>query len=342
MRTGDLVRPMMPARYALLVSEAVEAHGVSQDRLLEAARLPPDFLGDPNQRMSVVHLARLVQSAIELSGEPGLGYEIGLGSSLTSHGIMGFGMMTSSSVRDAIELGLEFLQLRVPLLSADLRVEGEVASVSVVETVPLGDLRQTLLDVFLVKVARIGSSLVDRGLDADEVELWFDGARPPYHERFADRLPPMRFEMGSNEVRFDATALDWRLDSADPVNARLVEEQCRREWEQLGLGGDVVGQVRAALQRASDGYPTLAEVADRLHTSSRTLKRRLQEQGTSFHALLDAARRAEAIRLLTSTSLSVEQIGRQLGYADASSFRRAFHGWTDANPSDVRERHRTP
>lgn len=335
--------PTVPARYALLVLEAVDALGADHRQVLDAVGLDPRSVQDPDVRLPADTLAALAATAVELTGEPGLGYEIGLSSSLTSHGLMGFGMMTSATLRDAIQLGIEFLQLRVPVLSAQLRVEGSVAAVSVVETVPLGDLRELLFDTFLVKLARLGTSLSDGTIAVDDVELWFDYPEPEHHRRLAHRLPPMRFEMGSNEVRFAASMLDRRPRTADPINARLVEAQCRRELEQLGLSGDVVAQVRAALTDAQHGYPTLDQVAAGLHLSARTLRRRLRAHGTSYHQLLDAARRADAVRLLDSTTLSIEQIARRLGYAEASSFRRAFSAWNQQSPSEFRRtRRRTP
>ena len=340
MKTDDLAKPTVPVGYAMMLLEAVEAHGIAPRRLLDAAGVEPHLLEDPAERVSVIEIAALMDRAIELTGEPGLGYELALSSSVMSHGIMGFGMMVCESLREAIKLGTEFLHLRVPVLTAELREVDGVAAVSVVETVELGDLREVMFDLFLVKLARIGRTLTDHRLGLDQVELWFDYPEPPYHARFRDRLPPMAFDMGANELRFDARLLDRRPDTADARHARQVEEQCRREVEQLGIPDDVVGQVRAVLLAAEDGYPTLVEVADLLHTSTRTLKRRLHAHGTTFHQLLDATRRAEAIRLLTGTVLSVEQVARRLGYADSSSFRRAFQAWTDSTPSTFREDHR--
>lgn len=336
MRTEDLVRPTVPVTYARLVLEAAEAHGVPGARVLREAGIAPPLPDDPNERLSVLDIANLMDRTIDLTGAPQLGYEMALGSSLMSHGIMGFGMMTASSLREAIELGVEFLHLRVPVLSAELRVDGDVASVAVAETVPLGDLRQVLLDLFLVKLVRIGESLTEHRLRPDEVEIWFDYPEPAYHAAFRDLLPPMSFSMGANELRFPAALLDERPDTADPVNVKLVEDQCRRELARVGLADDLVAQVRAVLHSRGDGYPTLAEAADLLHTSTRTLKRRLRDHGTSFHELLDAARQAEAIRLLATTTTSVEQVAHHLGYADARSFRRAFQTWTGRAPSAFR------
>lgn len=337
MRPEDLTMPIVPAAYALVLAEVAEARGVPRDVLFEAAGAPPGLSADPAARISALTIASIFQEAVRLTGEPALGFEVGLSSSITSHGIMGFGMMTCSSLREAIEMGTRLLALRVPFLSADLRIDDAVAVVSVSQTVPLGDFLRPLLEVFLVKIARIGSTLADDRSAFDHLELWFEHPAPDYYEPMRDRLPKIRFEMGSNEVRFDAALLDRRPETADPINAKLIEDQCRRELEQLGLSGDVVTQVRASLVPGEDGYPSLGDVAERLNTSSRTLKRHLHDQGTSYQALLDGARRAEGMRLLATTALSVEQIARRLGYADASSFRRAFGGWTDSTPSEFRD-----
>lgn len=341
MRTDDRALQTVPATYVRLVLDAVEAHGVEGAAVLRAAGVAPEVVDDPDQRIPVLDIGTLLEEAIELTGEPGLGYEIALSSSLMSHGIIGFGMMTSPTLRDAIGMGVEFLHLRLPVLSAELRVEGDDAVVSVVETVPLGTLRRPLFDLFLVKLARIGQTLTDHRLRLDDVEIRFDDPEPEYHARFRHRLPPMSFDRGADELRFPAALLDRRPDTADPVQAGRVEEQCRREVARLALPVDVVAEVRAALRRTEDGYPTLPEVAWALHTSTRTLKRRLHDHGTSFHELLDADRRAEATRLLTTTTQSVEQVARRLGYADARSFRRAFHAWTGTTPGAFRDRRRT-
>jgi AraC-like DNA-binding protein len=151
----------------------------------------------------------------------------------------------------------------------------------------------------------------------------------------------MSFGMGANALRFPAALLDHRPDTADPTNVKFVEDQCRRELAHVGLPTDLVAQVRAELRVTDDGYATLTEVAEALHLSTRTLKRRLRDHGTSFNELLDGARRAEAIRLLTTTSLPIEQVTRRLGYSDPRSFRRAFQGWTGSSPGRFRDGHRT-
>jgi AraC-like DNA-binding protein len=96
--------------------------------------------------------------------------------------------------------------------------------------------------------------------------------------------------------------------------------------------------VRAVLASADDGYPDLDAVALRLSMSSRTLKRRLGEQGFGFRKLLDEVRLRDSVRLLRDTSLSVEQVALRVGYTAPGNFIRAFRGWTGTTPSAFRNR----
>jgi AraC-like DNA-binding protein len=335
MKQEDFSKPFVPVVYGVLILEVAQAHGVDRDALLAAAGVPAPVLEDPNGRLSRLQAGGMLYQALKLSGEPALGYEIGLHSSLTSHGLMGYGLISSSTLRQAIDLAVKFLQLRLPMFSMKLLTDGAQAVIEITEAVPLpADTRQCLFDLFLVGMARVAPALT--GYRMPDIELWFDCPEPEYYARYKARLPAMRFGMGANQLRFRTTYLDLRPDTANPVTAKMVEEQCRRELEQLGFAGDLVGQVRAVLRNTPDGYPDLEKVAGLLHMSSRTLKRKLKERGTSFHRLLEEARRAEGIRLLRTTALTVEQIAEQLGYSDPSNFCRAFRKWTAATPNVFR------
>ncbi|RNL81390.1 AraC family transcriptional regulator [Nocardioides marmorisolisilvae] len=336
MRLDDFTRPAVPVGYGQLILDVAATHGVEPAALLAASDVPPELMQDPNGRISAMQSGLLLLNAMEMSAEPALGYEIGLHSSLTSHGLMGYGLISSPTVRDAIGLSERYMPARLPMLTMTLAVDGPVAAIEVVDNAPLGPVRQCTIDLYLVGVARIAPILTDRVRRSEELELWFDYPEPEYYARFADRLPSARFEMGVNQVRFPAADLDLTPETANHVTVAMIEDQCRRELEQLGLGGDLVTQVLAALRESPGGVPDLDTIAERLRMSSRTFKRRLQEHGTSFRQLVESARKAEAVRLLSATSLSVAQVADNLGYADASSFSRAFQKWTSTTPGAFR------
>jgi AraC-like DNA-binding protein len=100
---------------------------------------------------------------------------------------------------------------------------------------------------------------------------------------------------------------------------------------------DLVQRVRAELALGAEGYPDLAQVSARLHTSSRSLKRHLARQGSGFQILLDQARHRDALRLLGNPDLEIRQIAAVLGYEDAPSFSRAFRRWAGQTPNQARK-----
>jgi AraC-like DNA-binding protein len=72
--------------------------------------------------------------------------------------------------------------------------------------------------------------------------------------------------------------------------------------------------------------------------SERTLQRRITEEGTTFRALVQDARRAAGRRLLADRSIAIDRVAGLLGYRNTSAFYRAFRGWEGITPEACRVR----
>ena len=77
----------------------------------------------------------------------------------------------------------------------------------------------------------------------------------------------------------------------------------------------------------------LADMAQALHLSERTLKRRLQDEGVSYRVLLAEVRGRQANRLLEDETLSLTEIAERMGFSDLSSFSQAYKRWFGVAPS---------
>ncbi len=96
----------------------------------------------------------------------------------------------------------------------------------------------------------------------------------------------------------------------------------------------IADDVRTILRHHMDGHrPSVEKVAEKLHMSSRTLQRRLEERGTTYQKLLDEVRRETARRLLSGTDLHAGEVAFLLGFDETNSFTRAFFAWEGATPS---------
>jgi AraC-like DNA-binding protein len=79
-------------------------------------------------------------------------------------------------------------------------------------------------------------------------------------------------------------------------------------------------------------------VARRLKMSTRTLKRKLRQEGTSYRNIVDDLRTQLAIEYLRDTKLAMDDVASCLGFRDVASFRDAFRRWTKETPSAFRRR----
>lgn len=339
MKAADLHKLWVPSVYAALILDLSEQQGVMRQQLLAGLGIADSVWSAVDGRLSLLQTGALLHRSMQLTRNPAMGYDIGLASNLTTHGFVGYGLLSHATLREALDFGEKFIALRLPNLSLRIFVEGQEAVIEVTETVPLGSVRQCMFDLFLVGIARIAQQLSEQ-IDSRQpkLQLWFDYPRPSYHARYRTRLPPMRFDKPANQLRFPAAMLERRLRTANPVTAGLVDQQCERESALIGLSpsDDTAEKLRALLRAGNDGYPTLEQAASRLNLSSRTLKRRLQQQQLSFRALLDEARLRDGRALLQSTSLSIEVIAQRLGYSEPANFTRAFRKWTGHAPSALR------
>ena len=98
---------------------------------------------------------------------------------------------------------------------------------------------------------------------------------------------------------------------------------------------DFIGTLKLALRSyLRDGAPSLELAADIANLSTRTLQRRLADEGLSYRDLLDEVRDETAIDLLQDTDNTITDIANLLGYSDPSHFARAFRRMAGVSPRE--------
>jgi AraC-like DNA-binding protein len=324
----------LPGVYALDVVDLAGRWGVKPEAMLDGLGLSRDALRDPAARVPIEVAAELVARAQRLTGEPALAVYMGMQMRLSSHGFLGFAAMTAGTLREAIALAVRFSATRTTAIGLATYVEGDSAALVIEEHAELGGIREFTILSLVVGLWQIGQALTGQVLPG-VAEVRFPA--PPYvatvpylaHDR-------IRFGQPANRLVFPAALLDLPFKSADPVAMQLARAQCERELAALVDAG-FPGRVRAAVT-VEHGVRSLIEVARQLHVSTRTLKRRLAEQGMTFTAIADDVRRQRALLLLENRDLSIAEIATRLGYTEVPNFTRAFRRWTGKTPAAYRDR----
>ena len=331
------LRNSVPSSHLRLMVEMAADRGVPASKLVAGTPVTEAMINEPDLRVPAREAVRLVFNTITQAKVPGFGLEFGLRMRPTIHGPVGLAALSCGTLHEALQLVVRFVHLREQDVSLAFYVEGAHIVLQATDNHDLGPARQIFHECLMVGFFRMTGFLL--GEEKPDCELWFDWPEPRYYKEYRDRLPAVRFNAPGVQLRFPARYWDRKLIMSDAGAVKKAVAECEREMALLGRAPqDLVGRVRAELQPGTDGYPDLEMVSARLFMSSRTVKRKLEQQRTSFQVLLDGARHRDAVRMLANPDLDIQHIAVALGYTDPPSFTRAFRRWTGRAPSEARHK----
>ncbi|SNR36452.1 transcriptional regulator, AraC family [Haloechinothrix alba] len=326
-----------PAASALLLTKLGAESGVATRTCLRGSGVTAEQLEDPSTELTAAQELTITRNLLDALGHPeGLGLRAGARYHLTTHGIWGFALISSPTLRSAIDVGLRFLDLTYSYCRIEVR-EGERGLLLVLAApdVPV-DLRRFAVERDVAAIRTLQSDLLAEPVALHGVRFAFP---PPSGsvDRYAE-LCGVRPEFGcaENVVEIDPVLLDAPLPQADEHSAALMRQQCRELLERRQQRAGLAGQVREHVLARMSSPPGRAEMAAALHISERTLHRRLAEEGTSYRDVLNDARAELAEDLLSTAGLPVAEVARRLGYVEVTSFSQAFRRWKGVGPRTFR------
>jgi len=324
----------LPGSHVLHSLDLYMRWGVAEKDLLRGTGLRREDLFDPDASIPIPTVISLAEHARVLTREPALGMYLGFQMAVSAHGFLGFAVMSAATLGEALELAVRYAPTRTTALRLHLDVAGRTAALTVDECTDFGGARDVILLTLLVGIWQIGNALLGREVTDSTVHVTF--AEPAYYARFRHIAPRVRFGQPANSLVFDASLLHAPLVSADHASLRLAREQCERL---LGsMSSPFIDRARGLVLRSGGGVRSLDELAASVRMSSRTLRRRLAQEGGSYSTVLDEERHARALILMRSPDLSIKDVAQRLGYADVPNFTRAFKRWTGQTPGAFRDK----
>lgn len=327
----DVPRSTASSRHVL---DAAAAHGLDPAVCLAGTGLTVDRLDDPAAEVQAAQELAIIRNTIARLGDiPGLGAETGARYNLADTGILGYAIMASPTLRDAIEVARRYIPLSAVFLTVSTELtDTELAFVFDDASIPL-DVRQFLLERDLAAALRIASAVLGRRQPAVTARLELRGVKLPSHLLYDGDVS---FAVENNAVRnavvFPAGIAMQPMPAADGQTAAICIRQCEELLDRRRKRRGVSATVRSRLIRDPSRIPTMGAVATELSTTERTLHRRLAAEKTSYRALLDEVRATLAAELLIA-GFTVEETAHRLGYSETAAFTRAHIRWSGHAPS---------
>jgi AraC-like DNA-binding protein len=322
----------VPGTQLQKIVEAFRARGIDVHPTLPGFGIPSEIRGDT--AVDLRSALDWLEHALATHPHRGLGLVCAGLSNILDTGLVGYVVLSSATVREAIAERMRFTALLRPYFGVHVQ-EGRdgLVELALVERDPpfLGPLSR----IFCMERelgAWAGSWKWLVGSRFESVDCAYEDPLVPelYREFFGC---PVRFGQARSRVLVRAEQLDLPMRHPHHEAHGICVEQCEALLAKMCSGGGVAANVKRLLLQRPTRLADLREAALGLGLSERTLERRLAEEDTSFSAVQLEVRMTMAGDYLRSTTLEIAAIGRLLGYRDDSSFSRAFRRHFGRTPS---------
>jgi AraC-like DNA-binding protein len=321
--------------YAQAVLAAAQRNGHDPLPLLEETSISPGALAAPHMRLTPEQLATLMQRAWRIEDDEFLGMAAGR----CRHGI--FTLMAKQAVHCPNLRGIyrhltRFYDLVTDAISLRFDSAGDTASLSMTLRDPARDPDHMLVDFLLLLWHRFPAWLIGQRIPLTGVELAFP--RPAHAAEYRLLFPcETRFDSTINRFTFPAEYLSLPVVQT-PQTLRKHLARAPLDWfKRQNYYPTYTRRVLDALT-PDNAYQNLQieAVAEQLNITSRTLRRKLTDENTSFLEIKNIARRDTAIHLLSQRQLPIATIAERLGFTETASFSRAFKAWTGTTPQSFK------
>lgn len=316
-----------------IVHRLLERHGLEADAMFLSAGLDPEKLNDPQARYPLDRSRELWRQVNEQIRDPCWGLTAGDLWRPTDFHALGYAYLASGTLESALKRMERYFRIVIQGWSVQSSIRDDDFCMTHLIPTDMADLPANQ-DARLSISLRMCREVYGQEFRFREVRLAHPWQACGYEDFFGC---PVRYDA-------DYTGFTIPLDVARrPLPAKnrdlaRANDRILQDLERRLLDGSMLGRVKnAILDSLPDGKPSAQGIARKLAVSPRTLQRKLQEEGTTFQAVLDGVRKELAEDYLRSGEYDLQTITYLTGFANPPAFSRAYKKWTGRSPSEERE-----
>lgn len=307
---------------------------------MRAEGIVPSELARPDTRLPHRRVMELLEAWVTATNDPSIGMRAGLGVEPGELETMEYAARSCATFREGILCSARYMHLLNEAAEVTLVESGNIAlwRFRVTDGVPQPRAANDFVLACAAKFSR-RYALVSE----PPHEVHFMHSAPADLSAYGKFRSQLRFGMPHNGFVFDRSYLDRPMVRANAGLREGFETYARELSDRLSPRGSVRASVRdrardVVVDQLRRGEMCMESVASTLAMSVPTLRRRLEDEGTTFSELVDDIRRELAEQLLRDPRRTVSEIAFMLGFSHAPAFHKAFRRWTGSTPSEHRAR----
>ncbi len=319
-------------------------YGMAPAVLLAEAGVAADALERPDALLPLIDVFRIFVHVLVRSNDHALGLVLGAGVQPRSYPVLGYVILGSATLGEAIDRLLRFERIVGELGRTTLNDEGDGhLSLRWECPVPMPAARY-LQDAAIAGWVALGRAIQDAQYAPLRACFAFPEPSSDERRRYESFFGcTVAFNAPWSGVVLQRDWLALPLRSADPLLGDMMEQRARALLADFSAGQNLGNEVRSAIyRRLTSGEPSIDVVAADLGLTTRSLQIRLRKSSINFTELVDDLRRSLAALWAADARLTLMDVALLLGFAEQSSFIRAFKRWYGMTPGEYRKEKLVP
>ncbi|MCL7945072.1 AraC family transcriptional regulator [Marinobacter sp. ATCH36] len=319
---------------------AAKSAGVNTGELFVKAGMDAKILETDDGRIDGEQFQDFIRLLSEQTGNPILGLETGDFVQPGSWSVLGYITMSCATLGEAVARIAPFEKLVGDMGTTHLTDSGDHIKLTWAcnYTDPVVSLH--MVDNVFASWINYARWMADNNTASPvEVLLKHPSPGPELETAYTERWRcPVRFNAKKDTIVLHKDLLNTPLRHPDPLLRKTLEAHALSQLASLDTDTALTTRVKHSIRKQlMHGITRQDMVADNLGMTSRTLQRKLSQEGVSYQQLLDEVRQVMAEDFLTNSDLGIPEIALRLGYSETTSFHRKFKAETGKTPGEFRQ-----
>jgi AraC-like DNA-binding protein len=290
----------------------------------------------PGARYNKEKIAKLWEETGRLIEDPCFGLAAATHWHPSYLGTLGYAMLASSSLRITLERLVRFFEIITSVNAGEL-IEDETNKTLTFNFIykdnPLPVYREDAALALILSILRGNFQQT-----FTPVSVSFKHSNKRCLKQYSDFFrSTIYFGAPTSSLTLSLEVADQNLPSGNKELATLNDQimcQYLADLDNANLSKKVQTII---IEHLPSGNITIENIAKQLAVSSRSLQRRLLEDGETFTSLLDKTRQDIARQYVTDKQYELTEVAFLLGFSELSTFSRSFKRWTGQSPDQYRK-----
>jgi AraC-like DNA-binding protein len=329
-----MVSSAFPVFYFGHLSAVLEQQGIDFEKYLVAFGIEKQDFKTPQAAIPVAVFEQIMEKILALPQSSHLGLRVGKRLHIAHHGALGLAILNAPCLRSIVQVVVDFIVTRIPFIELSVQETSHDIRVLAHDLKWEREVHRFLVEVVAMAFINLQRAMNERGNNIVIRTVMLDYSDNNFRDIYLEAWQiETRFNQAFSGFVLSKDEADDPLVDSDVVSFEQAVMLCQQEKQLIVDNATTAGKVRHHFHTQLGHLPSLANTAESLALSQRTLHRELQKEGVSFSGLLDEWLARQAKEMLLARGLSVQQTADELGYAEVSNFRRAFKRWFGCSPS---------